>query len=216
MTEADWNSCTDLRTLLDFLRDSGKASERKMQLFVAACARSLLPVFGDKQEVVAVVYERYADGQASEADLIRCLTGELFDRLYPDGVIPPTHKLQAVWDTARIAGETATDFTHRDSRGNTDEEKARICNLLRDLFGPLPFRTPAFDPGWLAWNDECVKKLATTTYDGREFTSERMGVLADALEEAGCSNEELLHHLRQQDQVHCRGCWGIDLLLKKP
>jgi hypothetical protein len=38
--------------------------------------------------------------------------------------------------------------------------------------------------------------------------------LGDALEEAGCSDEEILAHLRGPGP-HVRGCWVVDLLLNK-
>jgi hypothetical protein len=213
--EHEWLTSTDSQAMLSFLR----ASDRKLRLFVAACARSLRPVFGDQQEVVAVMYERQADGEASEQDLLRVLAGELFDRLYPDGVIPPNHELQPVWQLARTAAKTATDFTHLDSRDHTDKEKARICNLLRDLFGPLPFRDARIDPAWLAWNDGIVKKLAQAAYEQRLFPEgvldqARLALLADALEEADCADPELLAHLRSPGS-HVRGCFALDAVLGK-
>ncbi len=39
-----------------------------------------------------------------------------------------------------------------------------------------------------------------------------LGILADALEEAGCDNVDLLMHLRGRGP-HVRGCWATDLLL---
>jgi hypothetical protein len=41
-----------------------------------------------------------------------------------------------------------------------------------------------------------------------------MGVLADALEEAGCDNADVLDHCRKPGE-HVRGCWVIDHLLGK-
>jgi hypothetical protein len=58
-----------------------------------------------------------------------------------------------------------------------------------------------------------VVKLAQVIYDDKAF--DRMPVLADALEEAGCVNPDVLSHCRQQGAVHARGCWVIDLLLNK-
>jgi hypothetical protein len=63
----------------------------------------------------------------------------------------------------------------------------------------------------LAWDGGCVVRLAEGIYQERDFSPERMGVLADALEEAGWANEDLLGHCRQ-GSVHVRGCWLIDLL----
>jgi hypothetical protein len=86
-------------------------------------------------------------------------------------------------------------------------------DLLRDLFGPLPFRDVRIDPAWFAWNEGVVGKLAASIYEDRAF--EQMPILADALEEAGCGNKEMLTHFRQQGQIHVRGCWLLDLLLQK-
>jgi hypothetical protein len=50
-------------------------------------------------------------------------------------------------------------------------------------------------------------------YQERDFSTERMGILADALEEAGVADAEVLGHGRQQGSVHVRGCWLVDRLL---
>ncbi len=65
---------------------------------------------------------------------------------------------------------------------------------------------------WLAWNGGTVPRLAQGVYDDRAF--ERLPVLADALEDAGCADNDVLTHLRY-DTHHCRGCWAVDLLLGK-
>jgi hypothetical protein len=77
----------------------------------------------------------------------------------------------------------------------------------------FPFRpVPAADRSWLAWNGNTVRELAQGIYDGRAF--DRLPVLADALEDAGCSDPYLLGHLRGPGP-HARGCWAVDLLLGK-
>ena len=42
----------------------------------------------------------------------------------------------------------------------------------------------------------------------------RLAILADALEEAGCTNADILNHCRVPG-VHVRGCWAVNLLLGK-
>jgi hypothetical protein len=54
--------------------------------------------------------------------------------------------------------------------------------------------------------------LAQSIYDNRRF--EDMPILADALEDAGCSSKEMLEHCRCGGE-HVRGCWLVDLLLQK-
>jgi hypothetical protein len=88
------------------------------------------------------------------------------------------------------------------------------AGLLRDIVGPLPFRPVPLDPSLLRWNGGTVLRLAEGIYEERAF--DRMPVLGDALLDAGCDDEEVLQHCRQQGAVHARGCWVIDLLLAKP
>jgi hypothetical protein len=91
--------------------------------------------------------------------------------------------------------------------------------LIDCIFGD-PFRiAPAGDPSLVAWNDGIVRRLAQFAYDERalpsgRLCSDRLAVLADALEDAGCSDARLLGHLRGPGP-HCRGCWVVDLLLGK-
>jgi len=50
-------------------------------------------------------------------------------------------------------------------------------------------------------------------YESRDFSA--MPILANALQDAGCDNEEVLNHCRDANQVHVRGCWVVDLVLGK-
>ena len=54
--------------------------------------------------------------------------------------------------------------------------------------------------------------MSRRMYDARDFSD--MPVLADALEEAGCNDADILGHCRSGGE-HVRGCWVIDLLLGK-
>jgi hypothetical protein len=90
--------------------------------------------------------------------------------------------------------------------------EARQAQLVRDVFGN-PFRQrPTVDPAWLTWGRGAVARLAQTIYDERRFGD--LPVLADALEEAGCADADILAHCRSAD-AHARGCWAVDLLLGK-
>jgi hypothetical protein len=84
-------------------------------------------------------------------------------------------------------------------------------NFLRDLFGN-PFRPVSIDPTWLAWNGSTVRKLAQSLYE--EYAFDRLAILADALEDAGCTDAGILEHCRGPGP-HVRGCWVLDLLLGK-
>jgi hypothetical protein len=71
MTEAKWCSCTNLQEMLNFLRESGRLSERKARLFAAATFRRIWPLLGDERGRRAVeVAERNADGTATTEEWI--------------------------------------------------------------------------------------------------------------------------------------------------
>jgi hypothetical protein len=83
------------------------------------------------------------------------------------------------------------------------------AKVLREIVGN-PFRPVVLDPAWLSWREGTVRKLAQAIYDERRFAD--LPILADALEDTGCTNLEILTHCRQPAD-HVRGCWLIDLLL---
>ena len=80
--------------------------------------------------------------------------------------------------------------------------------MFRDIFGN-PFRPVTLDPRWLT---ETVVALAAGIYADRAI--DRMPILADTLEDAGCDHADLLAHCRG-DGPHVRGCWVVDLVLGK-
>ena len=55
--------------------------------------------------------------------------------------------------------------------------------------------------------------LAQRIYDTRDFSA--MPILADALQDAGCDNADILSHCRDASAAHVRGCWVVDLALGK-
>src|SRR5262249_14655400 len=100
-----------------------------------------------------------------------------------------------------------------------EREGLAQVKLLHDLFGN-PFRPAHVEKTLLAWDGGTIVKLAEAIYEERLMPSgrldpARLAVLADALEEAGCCDAEMLGHCRRPGE-HVRGCWLIDLLLGKP
>ena len=83
--------------------------------------------------------------------------------------------------------------------------------VLREVVGN-PFRPVSAASGWLHWRERTIPKLAQAIYDQRAF--DRLPVLADALDEAGCTNADILTHCRGPGP-HVKGCWVVDLLLGK-
>ncbi len=84
-----------------------------------------------------------------------------------------------------------------------------VANLIRDIVGN-PFRPVKFDA---VWRTSTAVALAAQMYDSREFSA--MPILADALQDAGCDNDDILNHCRDATAAHVRGCWVVDLVLGK-
>ncbi|MBP3956655.1 hypothetical protein J8F10_15380 [Gemmata sp. G18] len=94
-------------------------------------------------------------------------------------------------------------------RGGQKEADTLICALLRDIFGN-PFRPVKVNK---RWHTGTAVSLARGMYESRDFSA--MPILADALQDAGCDNDDILTHCRDPKQVHVRGCWAVDLVLDK-
>jgi hypothetical protein len=106
--------------------------------------------------------------------------------------------------------------TYRDLK---PPQMAEWCQALReigraihDVMGPLPFRKVPVQEMWMANQNRTAEKLCQAIYDDRAF--DRLSILADALEEAGCTDTDILDHCRGPGP-HVRGCWVVDLLLGK-
>jgi hypothetical protein len=92
--------------------------------------------------------------------------------------------------------------------GDPKERARQVAALLRDIIGN-PYRPVPLNPSWLTTD---VTALASGIYADRAF--ERLPILADALQDAGCDNPDILTHCRGAGP-HVRGCWVVDLLLGK-
>lgn len=111
----------------------------------------------------------------------------------------------AAWRTVELTAY-AHPSLHRQEK---EAYLLTMTHLVRDIFGN-PFRPVKFNKKWRTTD---VLLLAQGIYDERAF--DRMPILADALQDAGCDNEDVLSHCRDPKQVHVRGCWVVDLVLNK-
>jgi hypothetical protein len=196
MTESQWLASADLRSMLPFLR--GQSTQRKFRLFMcASCRRQWDRNTPGVVKQAVEVAEQFADGVIGK-DTLRQAQQDLEEPLRP---------------LSSLAGWTLTP----DARGATEilgyslrkEERRAHAELLREVIGN-PFRGAKADPAWLAWNGGTVVALAESIYQERAF--DQLPVLADALEDAGCRDSDLLAHCRAPGP-HVRGCWVVDLML---
>jgi hypothetical protein len=228
-TEQAWLNSTTPQSLLLTLK--GKRLPRQRRLFAVACCRRWLQEMLDPESRHALeVAERYADGLADRDELeaaYRTAQEVAVRRLMPCQTATQNTSGEELWNAWRLAhsaqiacapsgtDDVVSELLKRATRRGSEHQKLESLaqsSLIRDIFGN-PFRPrPDVDTVWLSWNDGIVPKLAQAIYDDRAY--DRLPILADALEEAGCTNPDMLAHCRQPGE-HVRGCWVLDILLGK-
>jgi hypothetical protein len=218
MTEAEWLERAMPGVMLRFLGD--RASPRKLRLFKCTCAdfvcRSLLrrnapPALAaawaavdepsDQSVVEAAGVTDSAPNPGSEEYHFHLV---LESAVHPSG---PRGAAQARRSIEALAVELAKNHGE-DTAAASQASRTAMASFIRDLFGN-PFRPVILDPSWLT---STVTTLARQMYDSRDFGP--MPILADALQDVGCNNADVLSHCRSSDP-HVRGCWVVDLVLGK-
>lgn len=221
MTQAEWLACEDPQRMLEFVRNPAHAgiagqpyiSERKLRLFAGVCRELYADVRRRVYDESSVSLEsayywsvehKTDEEQRGKAALLRDIVGN-------------------PWRPVRLAKGPqcwmcAGDGKHYKMDGVFECERCEGAGV-----DPCP---------WLIWNDGTVPKLARSICDARKW--DEMGVLRDALIEAGCTDEDILWHLHGEERYlvmerpkvnlwgwrpmsnpHVLGCWVLDLLLGK-
>jgi len=201
MTEDEWLTSADPKRMLKFLRLKRQPTERKLRLLAAACCRRMWHELSDWNRACVEESERFADGLSSP---VKLRAARLLKNKGPGGGVMG-------WLASKPkAAEGADQAIHFGTTlsSSQDTERTAQSSLFRDIF-PNPFQPVAFDPAWFT---STVVAIAHGTYDSRDFSP--MPILADALQDAGCDNADILTHCRG-DGPHVRGCWVIDAILGK-
>jgi hypothetical protein len=257
--EATWLGCTGPTYMIQYLRASGRASERRLRLAACACVRQgawdLLRDEGCRAALQA--REGFEDGLVMEADLKKAQRETW--RALVDAFDAHRSAVAAVRAAAEAVGQPNLSVAMRMRVAEdidqwcanpermwayetdnwavrvfdlvvrsltTEREPQRIiwareadrqCELLRCVFGNPFAADPAVAPSVLRWQGGTVPRLAEAAYMERDLPAgtldpARLAVLADALEDAGCQDPQILEHLRGEGP-HVRGCWVTDLLL---
>lgn len=201
MNEQEWSNCTDpVAMLMVEVPDVYDLNGRKQLLFGCACGRRIWEHLPEAYRHWVEVGEQVADGLAGK---------EMWDRAEDEadesGIV--------VSFGTRLKSDMAfylrySEFAFIAYRLLGQAELVAQSNLIREIHGN-PFHPVALNSRWLT---QAVTTLATAIYDAQAF--DRLPVLADALEEAGCDNDDILNHCRSSGP-HVRGCWVVDLLLGK-
>lgn len=191
-------------------------------------------VFAASRRIVETV-ERYGDGSADQHELTdaygaacevawnasdyigcdaleTCVASAAASTAYRDihRVEHPHEPMPAIdlFDVPSKAVKAAAKAGDGKDHGARKDESSAQAAILRCIFGN-PFRSVTLDLSWLTSN---VTAIAQAIYDEPAF--DRLPILADALEDAGCANQDILEHCRGPGP-HVRGCWVVDLLLGK-
>jgi len=209
MTEAEWLSArADPEAMLNFLH--GRASDRQLRLCAVHCCRRVRDLHADERLLVDGA-ERYAEGPLNSREKAALRKSVAAVAAGNTRMFAAAAAGTNAWMGAVFGSHWLLYGCHplEEAAGQRDRKGIRfVRHLLRDLFGPLLFRSVSVDAAWR--NNGTVVKLAQAIYDERAF--DRMPILADALEDASCTNQDILAHCRGSGE-HVRGCWAVDLLL---
>jgi hypothetical protein len=236
MTESEWLKSGD--PILHFEHDRGWPSARRQRLFAVACCRRLEHLLADKRWGDAIeIAERYADRRAKRAELFPALAelviapssrqthGTVRDQSCGVSVrwaCEPHRRKYGAMVAVNAAAAVAYAALPPDElyvppaesphgalwyAAERAEKDAQLA-LLYEVCGD-PFRPIAFLP---EWRTSTVLALARQMYESRDFAA--MPILADALQDDGCTDDANLTHCRGSGP-HVRGCWVVDGLLNK-
>ncbi len=208
MNPENWQSCDSPDAILRQLL--GKWSPRRLRLAACAFGRRVWHGLSEEKDRHALeVAERYADKLVTKTELQNarkmCGKSQFGQAITAAGAWESASSTSgaAVWIAVSSAPLLVGGVYVKALRKQVD--------LLRDIFEMNP-RELSVDPRWLHWSNGTVRHLARAIYEERRFDD--LPVLGDALEEAGCDNQDLLAHCRS-GQDHARGCWALDLFLEK-
>ena len=233
MTEAEWLACADPTRLIYWVTGD-KKSRRKLRLLAVEFARrfsasvTLVYPSVDFNRLIDIA-EQFADGATSRSEFLAAVTPvrrilpalrirlrgfverEFIEQVQctlSDVFLMLTYEaIDTRWFAIICTMETAIRESERPEELRVQMPES-LCRLVRDIFGN-PFRPVTFVHAWLTSD---AVSLARQMYDTREFSA--MPILADALQDAGCDNPDVLNHCRG-DGLHVRGCWVVDLVLGK-
>jgi hypothetical protein len=242
MNEKKWLACREPSSLIQRIEARPRKEQyrlfwRKLVLFAINCCRHIDHLLVDQRcRNALAICERSLEGDASAKEGDRAFDdvtaaeaegweGMTAGQLQALSAVTITVWFTFNWDQNQdivadvrgVAEETARAVTNAARPRGDDESYMRAnptessfqAELFREIFGN-PFRSVSFDP---SWRTSDVLLLAQGIYAERAF--DRMPILADALQDAGCDSADILGHLRDSQAIHVRGCWALDLVLGK-
>jgi len=237
MTESQWLTCIHPRKMHALV--TRHRSGRKLQLIACAMGRIVWDRIDEpivREGIIAI--EQFVDGERTHAEYLpkyeaaRAIVQQ--HPSLPTGDFEPLAGMLVaqciISSNIRIGFERVLLWTEFAAMSTTitrrrliarESLNKRVCDLYREIIGN-PFRDyrvqPNFAGGGVRYPDgslcpvpETAKQIAKgISLDGGY---DRMPILADAMEDAGCDDRVMLDHLRSDTAIHVRGCWALDVIL---
>ncbi|MDY3562140.1 hypothetical protein R5W23_003586 [Gemmata sp. JC673] len=220
MTEAEWLARVDAQRMLELLTCELRYATRRVPAFVAAFAEServralLTPELHEPLDD----YARWVQGDGPHpAELHPGLNVYTRYRNLDEVVLLLVTVGAVTWLDAceLVRADLSQRVRFRFSEflqpvPDAAERERHHAIRLHDIVGPLPFRPVNFCP---SWRTSTAVAIARQMYKAHDFSA--MPILADALQDAGCDDADVLDHCRDPNGTHARGCWVVDSVLGK-
>jgi hypothetical protein len=214
----DWETTDDVTTMLDKVRRT--ASDRQLLLFACGCCR-LVETKMPAVRYLADLFEKDAQRPMTTDEKWSILTAvgsALLGDVHPMVQRFLIGQESDPWNLAANVARIGRMFETVDSLKSPDgleysigpplkRNSAGQAAILREIV-VNPTRSGSFDP---RWRTDTARGIAAAIVESRAW--DRMPILADALQDAGCEDTYLLDHCRLADHLHRPGCWVLDRVL---
>jgi hypothetical protein len=199
--------------MLDQLKDG--PGQRKLRFIAIASCNRILPLISDVHReafhTTVARAESVAEGHVTSAQVADLfVAGKVGPSVWELTIASHCCHPQPRWAARRAVISVSRYVERHSTEGKTArrDELRILTDIIRCVLGN-PFKRVALSPDW---RTDTAVSLAHHMYESRDFSA--MPILADALQDAGCDNEDILAHCRQPGE-HVRGCWVVDLVLGK-
>jgi hypothetical protein len=219
-TPRDLKEIDNVRVMIGAIRD--RQGNRPVRLFAAGSARLVLGLFHPEVDLPEIaLVEDFADGRVTIVELLnqKIQTAGAYSssmNLWIDRILGALLEAHdgacAEWTFYNCLDYAKTRIVDVPLSGRTPCTLTQVVHQLHEMLYDVagnPYRPVKNDP---QWGTETVLGLARSFYDDRSYDC--LPILADALMDAGCFDDEILNHCRGKGP-HVRGCWVVDLLLGK-
>jgi hypothetical protein len=243
MTESEWLNAMSPQPMLNFLKGSGRATDRKLRHFACACCRRVWELLSDQRSFRAVeVAEALVEGRATEqerraardeawvafTDVTYRLDVGVWSVAGGDGAMRARAVRLATyaafevvaWDGTGDAWFGIHPDAHRADRDAADalgeDGSAAQAAMLRDIFGTPHRPLRPLGRSLLGWNNGLLRQLAKAAYDERLLPSGHLDPARLAvLADAllDAGCDDDALLGHRRDGPHYRGCFAVDSVL---